>query len=82
MKVIHTFRTFTDKKPVTREIGRKTAIRQFCIECLQSETEPRYCTSKLCALHPFRMGTVDEDYEIVTARREGFSKRAGGDDED
>lgn len=79
MKVVHTFKTYVDKKPITKEVGRKQCIRQFCIECMQSETEPRNCTSKLCALHPFRMGEVDDNYEVVTARRTGTfgGKRKG-----
>jgi hypothetical protein len=41
----------------TRSLTRKRAIREFCVHCMQSPIEVRFCTSKTCALYPFRVGS-------------------------
>jgi hypothetical protein len=55
MATTHTFYTVGGAIK-TRVLTRKTAIREHCIHCMQSRVEPRYCTSKLCPLYPFRLG--------------------------
>ncbi len=37
------------------------ALRYHCLECVSwSAYEVKYCTSKLCALYPYRLGTNPE----------------------
>lgn len=55
MAIKHTFLTVGGNKK-TRLLTRKTAIREFCVHCMQSVHEVAFCTSKTCALWPFRMG--------------------------
>lgn len=33
------------------------SIRKFCVQCLGSQKAPRHCTSTVCWLYPYRLGT-------------------------
>ena len=53
----HTVRT---KDGGTKTVGvytRGLAIKLHCTECLGNESDPKKCTSPMCALYPYRART-------------------------
>jgi len=63
----HTMRA-RDGGTVTIATSRARAIACFCTECLGWETNPKDCTSPLCALYPFRRNTTRTRQGHVKAR--------------
>ncbi len=52
-----------DRNGGTKEVSLTPlrSIRLQCIECMGfSEYEPKYCTSPLCSLYPYRLGSNPE----------------------
>lgn len=59
--VVNTLRT-RDGGSKTIEYGRKKAILLHCTECMGWETHPKHCTSKMCALYPYRGITMETQH--------------------
>lgn len=67
MAIIHTYITKDGHK--TENLTRGRAIRQKCLECCGwIRPEVRKCTSKDCALYPFRMGSLKYAQKIDSER--------------
>lgn len=61
------------------KISPLKAIKQFCYECSgESFNEVRLCTSKICALYPFRLGFnpfTERDYSPTDEQRQAAADR-------
>ena len=53
----HTVRTNEDGRKEIEKYTRSKAIRIHCTECMGHEENPAKCTSKNCALFPYRKKT-------------------------
>lgn len=60
MAVKHKIKT-KEGKLVEKKLTRSRAIIENCKECLGWETNPRDCSSKFCALYPFRTWDKPKD---------------------
>ena len=57
MAIKHTFRTFGGKMK-TSTLTPIRAIREHCVECVQSVYAVADCLGEHCALYPFRQGAA------------------------
>jgi hypothetical protein len=56
-------------------LRQRSAIMAMCRECLGFETEPRDCTSPLCALFPFRTGDAHSGRKVTEEQKAKFATR-------
>ena len=83
MPVKHTIKAwnYETNKQETKQISNLTpvrAIRLHCLECVgRSSKEVRECTSKFCALYPYRLGKKpDESRRKLTEKQKEVASKS------